>query len=73
MDDALAVISASTDNIEILQQVLDRKARFLHVSPADLTPEQWLQDFYDNRKGSGKGPARSQSDQGSRRYAGVDA
>lgn len=55
MDDALAVISASTDNIEILHQVLERKARFLHVGQDELTPEQWLQDFYDNRKGSGKG------------------
>jgi type IV secretion system protein VirB4 len=55
MDDALAVISASTDNIEILRQVLERKARFLHTTPDELKPEQWLQDFYDNRKGSGKG------------------
>ena len=55
MDDALAVISASTDNIEILHQILERKARFHHVSQDDLTPDQWLQDFYDNRKGSGKG------------------
>ena len=53
MDDALAVISASTDNIEILHQILERKARFHQVSPDDLTPDQWLQDFYDNRKGSG--------------------
>ncbi len=57
MDDALAVISASTDNIEILHRVLERKARFHHLSPDDLTPEQWLQDFYENRKGSGKGNA----------------
>lgn len=57
MDDALAVISASTDNIEILHQVLERKARFLHLLPDDLTPDQWLQDFYSHRKGSGKGVA----------------
>lgn len=55
MDDALAVISASTDNIEILRQVLERKARFNRVDPDELTPEQWLQDFYEHRKGSGKG------------------
>ena len=73
MDDALAVISASTDNIEILHQVLDRKARFQHVAPGELAPEQWLQDFYDHRKGSGKGPVRPQSDSGARRYAGADA
>ncbi|WP_242162763.1 VirB4 family type IV secretion/conjugal transfer ATPase [Lysobacter sp. M15] len=63
MDDALAVISASTDNIEILHQILERKARFHQVSPDDLTPDQWLQDFYDNRKGSGKGKAASDSRQ----------
>jgi type IV secretion system protein VirB4 len=61
MDDALAVISASTDNIEILRQVLERKARFLHTTPDELKPEQWLQDFYDNRKGSGKGGAAEES------------
>ena len=54
MDDALAVISASTDNIEILHQVLERRAKELGTSPDDLQPDQWLQDFYDNRKGSGK-------------------
>ena len=58
MDDVLAVISASTDNIEILRQVLERKARFLHTTPDELQPDQWLQDFYDNRKGSGKGAAK---------------
>jgi type IV secretion system protein VirB4 len=61
MDDALAVISASTDNIEILRQVLERKARFLHTTPDELKPEQWMQDFYDNRKGSGKGVAAEES------------
>ncbi|KAB8173759.1 VirB4 family type IV secretion/conjugal transfer ATPase [Lysobacter maris] len=60
MDDALAVISASTDNIDILHSVLDRKARFHHTTPDELTPEQWLQDFYDNRKGSGKGGTRTE-------------
>ncbi|QDH71353.1 VirB4 family type IV secretion/conjugal transfer ATPase [Marilutibacter alkalisoli] len=59
MDDALAVISASTDNIDILHQVLERKARFHHVTADELTPEQWLQDFYDNRKGSGKGDTQT--------------
>lgn len=60
MDDALAVISASTDNIEILHRVLERKARFHHLSPDNLTPDQWLQDFYDNRKGSGKTQASTE-------------
>jgi type IV secretion system protein VirB4 len=57
MDDALAVISASTDNIEILHRVLERKARFHHIPVDELTPDQWLQDFYENRKGSGKSSA----------------
>lgn len=61
MDDALAVISASTDNIEILHHVLERKSRFLHVPPDNLTPDQWLQDFYDHRKGSGKGVTMAES------------
>ena len=66
MDDALAVISASTDNIEILHQVLERRGNELGVSPDDLQADQWLQDFYDNRKGSGKG-GRSDADTAKRR------
>ncbi len=54
MDDELAVISASTDNIEIMHRVLEQRAKIEGVLPADLTPEQWLQHFYDQRKGSGK-------------------
>ncbi|MGJ7542693.1 VirB4 family type IV secretion/conjugal transfer ATPase [Variovorax sp. LT1R16] len=54
MDDALAVISASTDNIEIMHRVLDACALTKGIPVADLQPEHWLQDFYDNRKGSGK-------------------
>lgn len=54
MDDALAVISASTDNIEILHDVLDQSARTRGIPVDELRPEHWLQDFYDNRKGSGK-------------------
>ncbi|CAD1793006.1 VirB4 protein [Xanthomonas arboricola pv. juglandis] len=54
MDDALSVISSSTDNIEIMHQILSRKADKLGVSVDQLTPEQWLEDFYANRKGSGK-------------------
>jgi hypothetical protein len=58
MDDALAVISASTDNIEILHQILDERAAVEGVDINDLRPEQWLQDFYDRRKGSGKDPGK---------------
>lgn len=59
MDDALAVISASTDNIEILHRVLDDKAKALGTTPDALTPDQWLQDFYDQRKGSGKSKSQT--------------
>ncbi|MCT8358722.1 VirB4 family type IV secretion/conjugal transfer ATPase, partial [Xanthomonas citri pv. anacardii] len=54
MDDALSVISSSTDNIEIMHQILAGKAGKLGVTVDQLTPEQWLADFYANRKGSGK-------------------
>lgn len=54
MDDALAVISASTDNIEILSQMMQARAIELETAPESLTPEQWLDAFYANRKGSGK-------------------
>ncbi|HEV2680618.1 MAG TPA: VirB4 family type IV secretion/conjugal transfer ATPase, partial [Rhodanobacter sp.] len=54
MDDALAVISASTDNIEIMHDVLHEHAAAKGVVENDLRPEQWLQAFYENRKGSGK-------------------
>jgi len=54
MDDALAVISASTDNIEIMHQVLAERAEAEGVTVDQLTPEQWLATFYENRKGSGK-------------------
>ena len=56
MDDALAVISASTDNIEIMHQILHARGETLGVHPDDLSPDQWLADFYENRKGSGKKP-----------------
>jgi type IV secretion system protein VirB4 len=55
MDDALAVISASTDNIEIMHEVLQVRAEAEGVSTDALRPEQWLEAFYENRKGSGKG------------------
>jgi type IV secretion system protein VirB4 len=72
MHDALAVISASTDNIEVLRQVLERKARFHRVDPEELTPEQWLQDFYENRKGSGKSTTPGESAQDSARSRASD-
>ena len=54
LDDALAVISASTDNIEIMHTVLHEHAAAAGVHVDELRPEQWLQAFYENRKGSGK-------------------
>lgn len=59
MDDALAVISASTDNIEILDQVLKATAIETGCEPESLQPEQWLERFYASRKGSGKRPSAS--------------
>jgi len=54
MDDALAVISASTDNIEIMHEVLRECAAAEGVTVDELRPEQWLERFYENRRGSGK-------------------
>ncbi|MCX7512378.1 VirB4 family type IV secretion/conjugal transfer ATPase [Frateuria sp. STR12] len=55
MDDALAVISASTDNIDIMHRVLHECATAKGVPADALRPEQWLELFYASRKGSGKG------------------
>ncbi|MNW19525.1 hypothetical protein D3C71_2195510 [compost metagenome] len=49
------MISASTDNIDIMHRVLQTAAVRARVTVDELTPEQWLEDFYKNRKGSGKG------------------
>jgi len=54
MDDALAVISASTDNIEIMHRIVDEEAQRLGIEKADLLPEQWLPRFQEERKGSGR-------------------
>lgn len=59
MDDALAVISASTDNIEILHRVLEAQAKAKGLTQDELTPEQWLGEFYAQRKGSGKEESES--------------
>lgn len=57
MDDALAVISASTDNIDVMHHVLRECASAERVAMDELRPEQWLPAFYANRKGSGKRPS----------------
>ena len=60
MDDALAVISASTDNIEIMHDVLQQQATATGLAIDQLRPEQWLEAFYSQRKGSGKVETRSE-------------
>ncbi|MBP3973842.1 VirB4 family type IV secretion/conjugal transfer ATPase [Pseudoxanthomonas spadix] len=64
LDDALSVISASTDNIEIMHRVLEEQAAIHGVAQSELTPEQWLDAFYENRKGSGKGGLKSSGRRG---------
>lgn len=54
LDDALSVISASTDNIEVMHEVLGVQARDLGVGIQELEPQRWLEHFYASRKGSGK-------------------
>lgn len=54
MDDALAVISASTDNIEIMQDIVSDEAAKRGLDIDEVSPEIWLERFYLERKGSGK-------------------
>ncbi len=54
MDDVLAVISASTDNIEIMHRVMAAEAAALGTLPSALTPAQWLPAFQAQRKGAGR-------------------
>ena len=69
MDDALAVISASTDNIEIMHQVLEQQAEATGIPANELRPEQWLAEFYEQRKGSGKGKSKEAVRSSGERYA----
>lgn len=72
MDDALAVISASTDNIEVLHGVLGERSDALQVAAAELKPGQWLHSFFEQRKGSGKQGrtgARANMERGAKRSA----
>lgn len=54
MDDALAVISASTDNIEIMHRIVNEEAAMRGFTLNQITPDMWLERFYAERKGSGK-------------------
>ena len=58
MDDALAVISASTDNIEVMHRIVEEEARRFAVEKTELSPERWLPRFQQERKGSGRGDKR---------------
>ncbi|MCD9031555.1 VirB4 family type IV secretion/conjugal transfer ATPase [Luteimonas sp. Y-2-2-4F] len=69
MDDALAVISASTDNIEIMHRIVDEESAALGIPRGDLRPEQWLPRFQAERKGSGKGQGERDDARGRRRAA----
>jgi type IV secretion system protein VirB4 len=69
MDDALAVISASTDNIEIMHEVLAERAEAEGLPVEGLLPEQWLSRFYETRKGSGKSKPRPSDPQSATRAA----
>lgn len=69
MDDALAVISASTDNIEVMDRIVREEAERSGVDRAELSPEQWLEAFYENRKGSGRGSKARPESGGGRRAA----
>lgn len=53
-DDELAVISASTDNIDIMDGIIKKTAERLGIGIDAVKPEDWLQTFYNERKGSGK-------------------
>ncbi len=57
MDDALAVISASTDNVAVLHAVMARQASDAGVAVDALRPEQWLAQFQAARKGTRGGSA----------------
>jgi len=54
MDNELAVISASTDNIEIMDRIVHEEAERHEMPLNQVTPEMWLERFYSERKGSGK-------------------
>ncbi|HSX64281.1 MAG TPA: VirB4 family type IV secretion/conjugal transfer ATPase, partial [Pseudoxanthomonas sp.] len=54
LDDALSVLSATTDNVRIMHDVLAERAIHEGVAVERLAPEQWLKEFYARRRGSGK-------------------
>ncbi|TDK22673.1 VirB4 family type IV secretion/conjugal transfer ATPase [Luteimonas aestuarii] len=71
LDDALAVISASTDNIEIMHRIVREESMRHEIDIAELAPEQWLPRFYQERKGSGKRAVREGAGPDDRRLDGA--
>ena len=61
LDDHMAVISSSTDNIEILAEVLERAAARVGRPIDTLRPDEWLADFYRSRKGARPDQSEPQS------------
>ncbi|MBJ6981127.1 VirB4 family type IV secretion/conjugal transfer ATPase [Luteimonas sp. MC1572] len=61
LDDALAVISASTDNIEVMHRVLAERAHAEGVATDALHPGQWLSAFQAERRGTGREGVRAMS------------
>ncbi|MBJ6979641.1 VirB4 family type IV secretion/conjugal transfer ATPase [Luteimonas sp. MC1895] len=51
LDDVLAVVSASTDNIGVMHAVMASRAAQLGVAQDALGPEDWLEAFQSQRKG----------------------
>ena len=51
LDDILAVISASTDNIAVMHEVLARQAAARGLPQDALAPSDWLAEFHATRKG----------------------
>ena len=64
LDDHLAVISASTDNIEVMHQVIQKRAAAEGFHVDLLKPDLWLSHFYEERKGTGKLKSSQRSDFG---------
>ncbi|GHD70279.1 hypothetical protein GCM10007164_14830 [Luteimonas padinae] len=51
LDDILAVISASTDNIAVMHEVVAEQAAARGVAPDALRPQDWLGPFQARRRG----------------------
>src|SRR5690606_22701218 len=61
MEDALAVVAASTDNIAVMHRVLQEEAARLDVGQDELLPEHWLPRVQQERKGARRAAAAHDS------------